>query len=118
MLLRRLTDAVLKRQQFLHIRNVVPQLYRGQHTAEHDDSDALEFRELVREFAQRVVAPHAADIDTTNAFPQSVNLWTELGQMGLHGMFHLHSFLNVSAASIRFWKVSYFISRTLESLWL
>ena len=102
MLLRRLTDAVLKRQQSLHIRNVVPQLYRGQHTAEHDDSDALEFRELVREFAQRVVAPHAADIDTTNAFPQSVNLWTELGQMGLHGMFHLHSFLNVSAASWSF----------------
>ena len=85
MLLRKLADAVLRRQQITHIRNAIPQFCRVQHTAEHDDSDALEFRELVRDFAQRVVAPHAADIDRTNAFPHSVNLWTELGEMGLHG---------------------------------
>lgn len=85
MLLRKLAEAVLKRQ-ICYTRNCIPSLCRGQHTLEHDDSDALEFRELVRDFAQRVVAPHAADIDRTNTFPQSINLWTELGQMGLHGM--------------------------------
>ena len=48
--------------------------------------DALqEFRETVKEFAQRTVAPHAADIDRLNSFPKSTNLWKEIGEFGLHG---------------------------------
>ena len=86
MLRRKLAETFLTRQQFLSLRGALPSLCRRQHTAEHDDSEAVEFRELVRDFAQRVVAPHAADIDKNNAFPKSVNLWMELGQMGLHGV--------------------------------
>lgn len=86
MLPRKLAETLLKHQQSFSLRGIIPSLCRGQHTAEHEDSEALEFRELVRDFAQLVVAPHAADIDKSNAFPNTVNLWTELGQMGLHGI--------------------------------
>ncbi len=48
--------------------------------------DALqEFRETVRDFAQRTIAPHAAEIDRQNTFPTSTNLWKEIGEFGLHG---------------------------------
>lgn len=86
MLRRILAETLLKRQNVSNLRGIIPLLCRCQHTAEHDYSEAVEFRELVRDFAQRVVAPHAADIDKNNAFPSTVNLWTELGQMGLHGV--------------------------------
>lgn len=39
----------------------------------------------VREFARRVIAPYAEEIDRTNAFPTAVNLWKELGDFGLLG---------------------------------
>lgn len=45
-----------------------------------------EFRDTVKEFAQRTVAPHAAEIDRLNSFPKSINLWKEIGDFGLHGM--------------------------------
>ncbi|DBA72219.1 hypothetical protein WJX79_003846 [Trebouxia sp. C0005] len=49
--------------------------------------DALqEFRETVRDFAQRTIAPHAAEIDRQNTFPTSTNLWKEIGEFGLHGL--------------------------------
>ena len=49
--------------------------------------DALqEFRDTVKDFAQRTVAPHAAEIDRLNSFPKSTNLWKEIGDFGLHGM--------------------------------
>jgi Acyl-CoA dehydrogenase, N-terminal domain len=38
-----------------------------------------------REFSQRELAPRAADIDTANSFPKDVNLWTLMGEFGLHG---------------------------------
>jgi isovaleryl-CoA dehydrogenase len=59
-----------------------------QHTeAAVDVDDATEeFRETVRDFAQRVVAPHAADIDRSNSFPKTENLWTAMGDFGLHGV--------------------------------
>ncbi len=41
-------------------------------------------RDSVRRWAQDKVAPRAADIDRTNAFPNE--LWAEMGEMGLLGM--------------------------------
>ena len=58
---------------------------RLQHTQASEEEDTEEFRELVRDFAAREVAPHAADIDRNNALPTHKNLWTEMGHMGLHG---------------------------------
>jgi len=52
------------------------------------DDAAEEFRESVHEFAQREIAPHAEAIDRTNAFPKGVNLWTAMGDFGLHGAGH------------------------------
>ncbi len=60
-----------------------------QHTQASDDDDTAEFRDLVRDFAAREVAPHAAEIDRKNAMPTHKNMWTELGHMGLHGRIHL-----------------------------
>eukprot|EP00892_Ulva_mutabilis_P007427 jgi/Ulvmu1/5056/UM021_0073.1 len=52
-----------------------------------DTSISLEeFRQHVSDFANRTIAPHAAEIDTHNTFPTSVDLWTEMGAMGLHGV--------------------------------
>lgn len=61
--------------------------HRLQHAEAYEAcGDALqEFRETVREFAQRTVAPHAAEIDRLNSFPSSANLWKEIGEFGLHG---------------------------------
>eukprot|EP00884_Botryococcus_braunii_P019316 jgi/Botrbrau1/6068/Bobra.177_1s0008.1 len=50
------------------------------------DTEPDEFREMVREFAQRELAPRAADIDRDNSFPKDVNLWTLMGEFGLHGI--------------------------------
>lgn len=41
-------------------------------------------REAVQDFAQREIAPIAADIDRDNHFPD--NLWIKLGQLGLLGI--------------------------------
>ncbi|XRB08208.1 isovaleryl-CoA dehydrogenase [Pycnococcus provasolii] len=51
-----------------------------------DPAALAEFREAVRDFASRVVAPHAVAIDENNSFPSDVNLWKEMGDMGLHGV--------------------------------
>ena len=61
---------------------------RWQHAeaVESSESDLQEFRDTVRDFAQRAIAPHAAEIDQQNSFPRSVNLWQEIGEFGLHGM--------------------------------
>ena len=47
-----------------------------------EDIEAL--RDLVRRFAQDRIAPQAAEIDRSNAFPEG--LWSELGELGLLGM--------------------------------
>uniref|UniRef100_A0A7R9YVX4 Isovaleryl-CoA dehydrogenase, mitochondrial n=1 Tax=Chlamydomonas euryale TaxID=1486919 RepID=A0A7R9YVX4_9CHLO len=52
-----------------------------------DDADGREdFRMHVRDFARKVIAPHAADIDRNNAFPEAVDLWAEMGAFGLLGV--------------------------------
>ena len=47
-----------------------------------EDVNAL--REMVHRWAQRRVAPMAADIDHSNVFPE--HLWTEMGELGLLGI--------------------------------
>ncbi len=47
-----------------------------------DTADML--REAVKEFAEREIAPLAAEIDQTNQFP--THLWPKLGQLGLLGI--------------------------------
>ncbi|CAL1705634.1 unnamed protein product [Somion occarium] len=46
--------------------------------------EQLEFRNAVTEFAQKEVAPRAADIDRSNNFPS--DLWEKMGNMGLLGI--------------------------------
>ncbi|CAD7696441.1 unnamed protein product [Ostreobium quekettii] len=45
-----------------------------------------EFRQQVRDFARRSVAPHAEAVDRANAFPRDVDLWRAMGEFGLHGV--------------------------------
>jgi len=47
-----------------------------------DDVDAL--RDAVREFAQREIAPRAAEIDRTDEFP--MDIWRKLGALGVLGI--------------------------------
>lgn len=51
-----------------------------------EEKALLDFRDAVRSFAESVVAPRAREIDKSNAFPTDVNLWKEMGSMGLHGI--------------------------------
>ncbi|KAI0078130.1 acyl-CoA dehydrogenase NM domain-like protein [Panus rudis PR-1116 ss-1] len=46
--------------------------------------EQAEFRNAVTEFAQKEVAPRAAEIDKTNNFP--ADLWEKMGSMGLLGI--------------------------------
>src|SRR5207302_5088140 len=47
-----------------------------------ETADAI--RETVRDFSTHEIAPRAAEIDRTNAFPR--DLWPKLGELGLHGI--------------------------------
>ena len=47
-----------------------------------EDIDAL--RNTVRRFARDEIAPRAAEIDASNAFP--ADLWEKMGALGLHGI--------------------------------
>ncbi|BGP56932.1 hypothetical protein JCM8202v2_004568 [Rhodotorula sphaerocarpa] len=46
--------------------------------------DQLELRETVANFAQKEIAPMAADVDKRNDFP--AEMWTKFGEMGLLGV--------------------------------
>ncbi|CAA7271605.1 unnamed protein product [Cyclocybe aegerita] len=46
--------------------------------------EETEFRDAVTEFAQKEIAPRAAETDKTNTFP--ADLWEKLGSMGLLGV--------------------------------
>ena len=50
---------------------------------EHSDTVAM-LRESVREFAEKEIAPRAAEIDRSNQFPP--DLWKKLGALGLLGI--------------------------------
>ncbi|TAK46276.1 MAG: isovaleryl-CoA dehydrogenase, partial [Betaproteobacteria bacterium] len=50
---------------------------------DHGESVAM-LRETAREFAQREIAPRAAEIDRSNQFP--MDLWPKLGALGLLGI--------------------------------
>ena len=47
-----------------------------------EDIEAL--RDTVKAFADKEIAPRAAEIDSSNEFP--ADLWRKLGELGLHGM--------------------------------
>jgi isovaleryl-CoA dehydrogenase len=47
-------------------------------------SSYLQLRNTVRKFANAAVAPRAAEVDKTNAFPNE--LWQKMGECGLLGV--------------------------------
>ncbi|KAH7915303.1 acyl-CoA dehydrogenase/oxidase [Hygrophoropsis aurantiaca] len=74
-----------------HVRPVplsLPQPRRHVSTYNNDiaglTEEQSEFRNAVSEFAQREIAPRAAEIDRSNNFPSDV--WEKLGNMGLLGI--------------------------------
>ncbi|KAG8983137.1 hypothetical protein FRB90_006287, partial [Tulasnella sp. 427] len=46
--------------------------------------DQMEFRNAVADFAQKEIAPRAAEVDKSNNFP--MDLWKKFGDMGLLGI--------------------------------
>lgn len=48
------------------------------------DETLVALRDSVRAFCNKEIAPRAAEIDRTNAFPS--DLWRKLGDLGVHGM--------------------------------
>jgi isovaleryl-CoA dehydrogenase len=56
--------------------------YNGLDFGLGEDADML--RDSVRAFAGAEIAPRAAEIDRTNAFPR--DLWPKMGALGLHGV--------------------------------
>eukprot|EP00878_Enallax_costatus_P003346 GHUV01003554.1.p1 GENE.GHUV01003554.1~~GHUV01003554.1.p1 ORF type:complete len:439 (+),score=84.70 GHUV01003554.1:141-1457(+) len=48
--------------------------------------ELAEFRENVADFAKTSIAVHAEEVDKTNDFPKTVDLWREMGDFGLLGI--------------------------------
>ena len=76
MLARKLGQSLLAKARHAFVSRSSAHLICHQHTQASDEDDAEEFRELVRDFAAREVAPHAAEIDRNNAMPSHKDLWT------------------------------------------
>ena len=55
-------------------------------TREHPPPPNFTLTLPARRFAAERIAPWAAHVDATNSFPKEVNLWREMGDMGLHGI--------------------------------
>src|SRR5258708_8779392 len=52
---------------------------------DHDLGPEIDMlRNSVRDFAEKRIAPLAAEIDKTDRFP--IELWPEMGALGLHGI--------------------------------
>ena len=79
------TSGQLRRFGVPTVTSAACRLQHAQAAPQPEESDLQEFRETVQDFAQRNIAPWAADIDKLNTFPHSVNLWQEIGDFGLHG---------------------------------
>ena len=61
---------------------MIPNAWAGFDFGLGDDIDHL--RHSVLDFAQHEIAPRAAEIDRSNAFPR--DLWPQMGSLGLHGI--------------------------------
>lgn len=61
-----------------------------QHSSRHFSSKCTpevlaEFRDNIAEFAKTSIAIHAEEVDKTNDFPKTADLWKEMGDFGLLG---------------------------------
>ena len=61
---------------------MIPNAWTGFDFGLGEDLDRL--RDTVRGFADEKIAPRAAEIDSSNAFPR--DLWPQMGALGLHGI--------------------------------
>ena len=73
-------------------------------------------RESVRSFAAARIAPRAAEIDRSNAFPR--DLWPELGKLGVHGITVPESFGGLGLGYLEHCVVMEEISRASASIGL
>jgi hypothetical protein len=78
---------LLARGHSQHLASTLPALARHMSfEAGGGGEDPLdEFRDNVGAFAASVIAPHAEEVDKSNDFPKTVNLWKEMGEFGLLG---------------------------------
>ncbi len=73
-------------------------------------------RDSVAQFAAQEIAPRAADIDRDNQFPRE--LWTQLGELGVHGMTIEESYGGVALGYLAHTVVMEEISRASASVGL
>ncbi|MFA7261366.1 MAG: isovaleryl-CoA dehydrogenase [Aeromonas bestiarum] len=72
--------------------------------------------EQVEAFCQKVIAPRAAEIDQSNAFPR--DLWPQMGELGLHGITVAEEYDGVSLGYLAHVLVMEQVSRASASVGL